>query len=133
MKTLCEIDRTKKLIVAGPFVPVEDDFVETQTVVRLDWAQANGYRFASEVSNVPASVELWKFRAACQQHGILDAINAWIAAQPEPPRIALTAFMEYGTDVPRDSETVEQIAKALGKTDAEIDALFIDANSIEIA
>ena len=133
MKTLCEIDRAKKLIVSGPFVPVDDDFGETQTIVRLDWAQANGYKFTSEVPQVPASVELWKFRAACQQRGILDAVNAWIAKQPEPPRIVLAAFMEYGTDVPRDSETVEQIAKALGKSDADIDALFIAANSIEIA
>lgn len=108
----------------------------TENIMRLDAAVAVGYKSEIEAKaspQVPASVELWKFRAACQQRGILDAINAWIAKQPEPPRIAMTAFMEYGSDVPRDSETVEQIAKALGKTDADIDALFIAANSIEIA
>jgi hypothetical protein len=104
--------------------------------MRLESAVVLGYKSETEAKSspvVPESVELWKFRAACQQRGILDAINTWIAAQPEPPCIALTAFMEYGTDVPRDSETVEQIAKALGKTDADIDALFIAANSIDIA
>lgn len=132
MKTICTIDRAKKLITGGPSDAPGDYPMGENTVLYAD-AVRDGYRIASDVPQVPASVELWKFRAACQQRGILDAITAWIAAQPEPPRIALTAFMEYGTDVPRDAETVEQIAKALGKSDADIDALFIAANFIDIA
>ena len=128
---LVTVDAATKLITGGPYAWNKPEIPDGY--VTEEWAQANGYRIASEVPQVPASVELWKFRAACQQRGILEAINAWIAAQPEPPRIALTAFIEYGTDVPRDAETVEQIAKALGKSDAEIDALFIAANSIDIA
>ena len=108
----------------------------TENIMRLEAAVALGYKSETEAKAlpvVPASVELWKFRAACRQRGILDAIMAWIAAQPEPPRIALTEFIESAPEVPRDSETVEQIAKALGKTDSDIDSLFIAANSIDIA
>ena len=132
MKTICEIDPATKAIVGGPAV-VPDDYPMRPGLMLFDEAKASGFAAKQAQSAVPASVELWKFRAACQQRGILDAINAWIAKQPEPPRIALTAFMEYGTDVPRDAETVEQIAKAIGKSDADIDALFIAANSIDIA
>ena len=88
---------------------------------------------ASEVPQVPASVPLWKFRVACKRAGIFDSVSAWIAAQPEPPRVEIDEFWNYAPEVPRDSETVEKIAKALGKTDADIDALFISANSIDIA
>ena len=132
MKTICEIDPVTKAIVGGP-ATVPDDYPMRSGLMLFDEAKASGFAAQQAQSAVPASVELWKFRAACQQRGILDAITAWIAAQPEPPRIALTAFMEYGTEVPRDAETVEQIAKALGKSDADIDALFIAANSIDIA
>jgi hypothetical protein len=108
----------------------------TEGIMRLEAAVAVGYKSETEAKSspvVPESVELWKFRVACKRAGIFDSVSAWIAAQPEPPRVEIDEFWNYALEVPRDSETVEKIARALGKTDADIDALFIAANSIDIA
>jgi len=84
-------------------------------------------------SNVPVEVEAWRFRAVCDKENLTASIEAFIASQPEPPRIALQNFWEFGTVVPRNNTMVEAIGAALKKTDAQIDALFIAASKIQIA
>ena len=124
------LDKTAKLITGGPWNWQGD--TPPAGYVTEEWALANGYTWKPSPPAVPASVDNWRFRAVCQQQGLTAQIEAFIASQPEPPRIALQNFWEFGTEVPRDNDMVDAIGKALGKTPAQIDAIFIAAASIVI-
>lgn len=60
--------------------------------------------------------------------GLLDAVNAIVAAADPRTRLA----WETATDFHRTSPTIAALWAALGKTDAELDALFIAAKQIEV-
>lgn len=126
------VDQSAKLITGGPYA--WDGEQPPTGYVSEEWALANGYTYPGPAPvPVPDSVESWKFRAVCEQQGLTLSIETFIAAQDEPPRIALENFWQFGTEVPRHNDMVKAIAEALGKTDAQIDALFIAASQIQIA
>jgi hypothetical protein len=121
-----------KLITGGPYA--WDGEQPPAGYVSEEWALANGYTYPGpDPVPVPESVEAWKFRAVCEQQGLTVSIETFIASQNEPPRIALENFWRSGTEVPRHNDMVKDIAEALGKTEAQIDALFIAASQIQIS
>lgn len=126
------VNEQAKLITGGPYA--WDGGQPPAGYVSEEWALANGYTYSGPAPvPVPDSVDAWKFRAVCEQQGLTVSIDAFIASQDEPPRIALENFWRSGTEVPRHNEMVTAIAEALGKTEAQIDALFIAASQIQIA
>lgn len=76
---------------------------------------------------VPASVALWRARAALAEAGLIEAVNAGVAALGP----AAVQWWEYGAEVERAHPRIAQIAAALGLTDAQIDDLFRRAAVIE--
>lgn len=126
------VNEHAKLITGGPYA--WDCEQPPAGYVSEEWALANGYTYPGPAPvPVPESVDAWKFRAVCEQQGLTVSIDAFIASQDEPPRIALEKFWQSGTEVPRNNHMVKAIAEALGKTEAQIDALFIAASQIQIA
>lgn len=73
-------------------------------------------------SNVPVLVSPRQIRIALLQLGILASVEAWIASEAGQ---ATVIEWEYATEVRRSHVMWAAGAVALGKTEAEIDALFI--------
>ena len=77
---------------------------------------------------VPASVTMRQARLALLHAGLLDDVEAALAAIPdETARRAAQIEWEYAQDVERDSPWVQQLATALGLDAAMLDELFITA------
>ena len=75
------------------------------------------------VESVPRVVSMRQARLALLAAGLLDDVEAAIAAGPQAARIE----WEYATEVQRDYGLVLQLAPALGLTDRQLDDLFVAA------
>lgn len=62
-------------------------------------------------------------RLVLHQQGLLAAVDAWIATADETTRIE----WEFATEIRRDWPALLACAAALGLTDAQMDALFVQA------
>ncbi len=76
---------------------------------------------------VPASVTMRQARLALLGAGLLDDVDAAIAALPSPQKEAAKIEWEYSQEVQRHNGFVSVLAPMLGMTDAHTDALFIGA------
>lgn len=79
---------------------------------------------------VPAEVTMRQARLALHAAGKLAAVNAAIAALPDPPKTAALIEWEYSSTVRRDSQFVSMLGPALGLDSAALDALFIAASKL---
>lgn len=80
------------------------------------------------VAPVPQSVTMRQARLALLGAGLLDDVAAAIAAIPDPvQRKAAEIEWEYAQTVDRNSPLIQQLAPALGMTEAQMDELFVAA------
>lgn len=79
---------------------------------------------------VPAEVTMRQARLALHAAGKLTAVNAAIAALPDPPKTAALIEWEYSSTVRRDSQFVALLGPALGLDSEALDALFIAASKL---
>ena len=82
---------------------------------------------------VPQEVTMRQARLALHAAGKLNAVNAAIAALPDPPKTAALIEWEYSSTMRRDSQFVALLGPALGLDAAGLDALFIAAAKLEEA
>lgn len=78
---------------------------------------------------VPQVVSKFQGRAALAQAGLLAQVQTYIDAQPADS-IARMSW-EHAQEFRRQSPNVLQIGEALGMTEADLDALFVAAATIE--
>ena len=83
-----------------------------------------------EAPPVPAEVTMRQARLALHAAGKLTAVNAAIAALPDPPKTAALIEWEYSSTVRRDSQFVAMLGPALGLDSAALDALFVAASKL---
>lgn len=81
-------------------------------------------------SNIPSSVTMRQARLALLGAGKLAAVESAIAALSEPAKTAALIEWEYSNEVQRHNGFVSQLAPALGMTEAQLDALFVQAASL---
>jgi hypothetical protein len=81
---------------------------------------------------VPTEVTMRQARLALHAAGKLVAVNAAIAALPDPPKTAALIEWEYSSTVRRDSQFVAMLGPALGLDAAGLDALFIAAAKLGV-
>lgn len=79
---------------------------------------------------VPASVTMRQARLALLAAGKLAAVESAIAALPEPAKTAATIEWEYSNEVQRHNGFVAQLGPALSMTEAQLDALFVQAKAL---
>lgn len=79
---------------------------------------------------VPAAVTMRQARLALLGAGLLSSIDAAIAALPSPQKEAAAIEWEYSQEVQRHNGFVSLLAPALGMTDAQTDALFLQAKTL---
>jgi hypothetical protein len=70
--------------------------------------------------SVPPAITPLQARRALRAAGLLDAVNAWIATQPDDAQEA----WEYCIEVRRDSPLIAGAQEGLGLTDEQVDDLF---------
>ena len=85
-----------------------------------------------EIVWVPAEVTMRQARLALHAAGKLSAVNAAIAALPDPPKTAALIEWEYSSTVRRDSQFVALLGPALGLDTAGLDALFVAAAKLGV-
>jgi len=79
--------------------------------------------------HVPQCVSRFQARAALHLAGLLDDIEALMAA-PETPALAKLAWAD-AQEFKRNSPTVQAMAAAIGLTEAQLDELFTTAAGID--
>lgn len=80
---------------------------------------------------IPQSVTMRQARLALLGAGLLDDVDAAIAAITDPvQRKAAEIEWEYATTVDRDSPFTQQLAQGLGLTTEQKDALFTQAATL---
>lgn len=77
---------------------------------------------------VPQSVAMWQARAILIEDDLLDDVNAVLARIPdEKMRKLAQAKFEYSSTVRRDDPLVTEVIPQLGKSEVEIDQMFVRA------
>lgn len=79
---------------------------------------------------IPQSVTMRQARLALLASGLLDDVEAAIAALPSPAKDAAKIEWEYSQEVQRHNGFVAQLGPALGLDDAALDALFVSAAAL---
>lgn len=78
---------------------------------------------------IPQSVSRFQARAALHLSGLLETVEAMMAA-PETPALAKLAWAD-AQEFKRNSPTVLSLSASLGLTEAQLDALFTTAAGID--
>lgn len=79
---------------------------------------------------VPERVTMRQARLALNAAGKLAAVQAAIDAMQEPARTSARIEWEYSAEMRRAHPLIAQLAPALNMTAAQIDALFVSAQSL---
>lgn len=116
-------DATTHKAVRLPPSTVDGEWLQAWEVVLLTAEELEVARRA----RVPASVAMRQARLALLGAGLLDDVEAAIAALPSPQKEAARIEWEYSQEVQRHNGFVSVLAPALGMTEAQTDALFIAA------
>ena len=73
---------------------------------------------------VPSSVTMRQARLALAGAGLIPAVEAALAALPEPQKTAAAIEWNYSNEVWRDKPFVQTFGALLGLTSAQLDDLF---------
>jgi hypothetical protein len=115
--------------------------IEVSADQRLNWPayQANAARSGVEAADpapppapiVPESVAMWQAREILIDEGMMTPIMAFINGMADPvAKEKALSKLEYSNTVRRDDPLVLYVIPALGKTEAQIDAMFIRAAAL---
>lgn len=78
---------------------------------------------------VPTQVPMWAVRTVLANHDLFEQAQAAIAGSDN---VALKNIWEYGNFADRGSAAIATLAAALNVDDATIDAMFVEANSLNV-
>ncbi len=81
---------------------------------------------------VPREIPNWRAKAILATMGLTAQVEAIIGSLPEPQRTVVTAAWHGDAKLARAGATVTALGQALGMSGADIDALFIAADAIQI-
>lgn len=76
---------------------------------------------------VPQTAPMWAVRTILQNGGMFEQAEAIVASSADN---ALKNIWEYGNYALRQSPSIVSLGAALGLSNEQIDAMFIDANNI---
>jgi hypothetical protein len=80
--------------------------------------------------NTPLEVALWKLRFILSQMNLEQAVSDALNSLPEPQKTAANYIWNYGNTIDRHSSTIMFLQQQLGLTDAQVNEIFIQSNSI---
>ncbi len=119
---------------------LEPPTLSTSTVPGADRANWTGYAwdvlpYAAPVIDeapppVPAAVTMRQARIALFGAGLLASVDAAIDTLSEPTKTLARIEWEYSNELQRGNALVAALTPALGLTDAQVDALFVQAATL---
>ena len=121
VQDMTKVDSSVQRVEPGSFIKTDAGYVKTWNVVDLSAEEKAAIVQAKRDGMV---VTPRQARLALLGAGLLDQIEAGIAALPEPTKTAVTIEWEYATHVDRNSQWVGALAQALQLTDEQLDQLF---------
>ncbi len=128
------IENNTIINVAEADAPLAENWELLQVGAGIGWARTEpGMPFeapAPAPGPVPSSVTMRQARLALLGAGLLDDVEAAIAALPSPQKEAARIEWEYATEVQRSSGLVPMMGAALGLDDAALDDLLIEAAAL---
>lgn len=89
-----------------------------------------GYVWEPEPPIVPAAITMRQARLVLLGTGLLASVDTAINSLPEPQKSAAKITWEYSTEVQRQNGLVSQLGPALGLTESQIDAMFIQGAAL---
>ncbi len=81
---------------------------------------------------IPYEIANWRARAVLEIAGLLPTVDAAIASLAGDAGIVARSAWNSGAPFVRNGPTVLALSSALGLTDAQVDALFIAADALEV-
>lgn len=81
--------------------------------------------------DVPQEVTMRQARLACLHYGILETLNALVAAMPGVEGEAARIEWEYASTIKRTSPLALAMISQAGVTEEQLDQMFILANTFE--
>ena len=132
------IENNTIINVAEADAPLAENWEPLQADAGIGWARTEpGMPFEAPApapspapSPVPPPVTMRQARLALLGAGLLDDVEAAIAALPSPQKEAARIEWEYATEVQRSSGLVPMMGAALGLDDAALDGLLIEAAAL---
>ena len=95
-------------------------------------ALIDGTELPPRPPRIPREIPNWRAKAILSQMGLLAPIEAALASLPEPERTVASLAWHGDAKLARHGKTVLGLSAALGLSDAQIDALFIAADALEV-
>jgi hypothetical protein len=132
------------LLIYGPtdFAAVVSDLPEHHAervlhVLGSDPAQAlqalcDGTALPPLPQRVPREIANWRARAVLELAGLLPSVDAMISGMKGPEAVVVRNAWQSAAPLSRRGPTVQTLAPALGLDDAQIDAMFIQAESLTV-
>jgi hypothetical protein len=129
------------LLQGGAVLTVVEAAAQPPAMPYGQWRQADaavgpghrwtGAEWQAPVAAVPPAVTMRQARLALLGAGLLDDVEAAIDAIPDATqRAAARITWDHSQEVQRTNGLVVQLATALGLTEAQIDALFVEAATL---
>lgn len=81
---------------------------------------------------VPREIANWRARTVLELAGLLPAVEACIAAMTGPESIVVRHAWQSAAPLARRGATVAALAPALGLTDAQVDSMFMQAETLKV-
>lgn len=95
-------------------------------------ALVNGEDLPPMPPRVPREIANWRARAVLELAGLLPAVEAAIAGMGGPDGIVVRHAWQSGAPLARKGPTVSALAPALGLSDEQVDAMFIQAAQLAV-
>lgn len=95
-------------------------------------ALANGDPVQPPKPRVPSEIPNWRAKAMLAKLGMLETVEQAIAGIPEPQRTVVMLAWNGDAKLARNGQTVLSLAESLGLTADQLDAIFIEADSLNI-
>lgn len=115
------------------------EFVTLESVAQFKlanpiWADVEPVAYTEEpqpeIVQVPESVTLWQLRAALALQGKEQQVTDAIMGMPEPNKTIAYRAWEYSNNVFKSDPVTKGIQVILQLSDAEVDAIFLLAESL---
>ena len=121
--------------VASSDTPItaENGHYRSATKAWLELTPDNAEVATEEVADpvvVPGAVTMRQARIALYGAGLLSSVDTAIDALAEPTKTLARIEWEYSNELQRGNALVAALTPALGLTDAQVDALFVQAATL---
>lgn len=105
------------------------DFQTDATQAQKNAAQTIINNWDASAPAPPMTAPMWAVRTVLQNNGLFNQAQTLIDASTDN---ALKNVWEYGNFADRNSKAIASLGTTLNLTDAQVDKMFIDANSLDV-